>query len=990
MTRYFVILLALLAVQRISFGQSVTIGIGSGSSTAGSTITLPITLASAGGAQPAGLQWSFGYSSDITSVTVVAGPSATNAAKSVSCSGNNCLILGFNSTTIADGTVATATFQIASNPSTTSIPIQITGAVASTAAGISIPASGGTGTISLPAPPPSVSVGVSPSSSTLTASQSRLFTATVTGSANTSVTWSMNPSVGTLSNGLYTAPSVINAPQSVIVTATSLADSSKSASATVQLTPTVSIGVSPPNSNLTPSQSTLFTATVTGGANTSVTWSMSPPVGTLSNGFYTAPSVINAPQSVTVTATSVADSTKSASATVQLTPAAGVSVGVSPQSANLTASQTRQFTATVTGNANTSVTWSMSPSVGTLSNGLYTAPSVINTAQWVTITATSVADAIKSASSMVQLTPTASVSVGVSPQSANLTASQTMQFTANVTGNANTSVTWSMSPSVGSLSNGFYMAPSVIKSAQSITITATSLADSSKFASATVQLTPTAVGVSIGVSPLSATLAALQTTQFTATVTGNANTSVTWSMTPAIGTLSNGLYTAPSAISTAQWITITATSIVDVSKSASATVQLVPNGGTGAVGAVIITSPTSQPTFSSSQGTINLGGTAPEHTTQVIWATDQGVQGQAVGTTTWAVNWIALRNGANRITITARDDAGNQSGAAITVVFSAPTIVTTSLPDGQLGKPYSHMLAAVGGTPPFTWSAVSTPNGLTLTEDGLITGTPSTAGTFTLNLKVQDSTQLSATAAIKLHIDNGLVLLSAASLKPGPVAPDSMVTFFGGQLASGAQSATEQPLPTTLGDCTVTVKDANGVERAAGLYYVSPNQINFKIPTDTAAGPATITATSGDQTQTLGNVNIATVSPGLFFVNSDGLAAADLTRVNGDNTSYEAIAQLDNTTNLFVAVPIDLGSDTDKVYLTLYGTGLRNRPSLDSVHVLIANTPLLVDYAGPSTASDGLDLVRVLLPKELRGTGMASVAITVNGISSNSVTILIK
>src|SRR5665213_3309584 len=402
MTRYFVILLALLAVQRISFGQSVTIGIGSGSSTAGSTITLPITLASAGGAQPAGLQWSFGYSSDITSVTVVAGPSATNAAKSVSCSGNNCLILGFNSTTIADGTVATATFQIASNPSTTSIPIQITGAVASTAAGISIPASGGTGTISLPAPPPSVSVGVSPSSSTLTASQSRLFTATVTGSANTSVTWSMNPSVGTLSNGLYTAPSVINAPQSVIVTATSLADSSKSASATVQLT------------------------------------------------------------------------------------------------------------------------------------------------------------------------PTASVSVGVSPQSANLTASQTMQFTANVTGNANTSVTWSMSPSVG--------------------------------------------------------------------------------------TLSNGLYTAPSAISTAQWITITATSIVDVSKSASATVQLVPNGGTGAVGAVIITSPTSQPTFSSSQGTINLGGTAPEHTTQVIWATDQGVQGQAVGTTTWAVNWIALRNGANRITITARDE----------------------------------------------------------------------------------------------------------------------------------------------------------------------------------------------------------------------------------------------------------------------------------------------------------------------------------------------
>ena len=225
MTRYLP-LLALLGVQSMSFGQSVTLGIGSGSGTAGSTIDLPITLASSGGAQTAGLQWSFTYSSDITSVTVVAGTSATNAGKSITCSGNSCLLAGFNSTTMADGTVAIATFQIAANPSTNSIPIQITSAVASTAVGNSIPASGGTGTISVPgAPPPSVSVGVSPSSTTLGASQSKLFTATVTGNANTGVTWSLTPAIGSLSNGLYTAPSVISTPQSVTVTATSVADS---------------------------------------------------------------------------------------------------------------------------------------------------------------------------------------------------------------------------------------------------------------------------------------------------------------------------------------------------------------------------------------------------------------------------------------------------------------------------------------------------------------------------------------------------------------------------------------------------------------------------------------------------------------------------------------------------------------------------------------------------------------------------------------------
>jgi uncharacterized protein (TIGR03437 family) len=340
--------------------------------------------------------------------------------------------------------------------------------------------------------------------------------------------------------------------------------------------------------------------------------------------------------------------------------------------------------------------------------------------------------------------------------------------------------------------------------------------------------------------------------------------------------------------------------------------------------------------------------------------------------------------------VTARDTGGNQNSVAINVMVSTPVIVMTSLPDAQLGKPYSSQLSALGGTAPFTWSAASVPNGLTLNKDGSITGTPGAEGTFTLNVTVQDSLQVSSSAAIKLRVDNGLVLESAASLKAGPVAPDSMVTVFGGQLASGAQTATVQPLPTTLGDCTVTVTDANGVARAAGLYYVSPNQINFKIPTDTAVGTATITVVTGDQTQTLGNLTITATSPGLFFLNTDGLAAADLTRVSGNNTTYGSIAQLDSTTNLFVAVPIDLGADTDKVYLTFYGTGMRYRSSLDSVQVLIGNVSVQPDFVGASTTSDGLDLVHVLLPTSLRGSGTANVAVVVNGVSSNGVRVVIK
>jgi len=81
----------------------------------------------------------------------------------------------------------------------------------------------------------------------------------------------------------------------------------------------ISVNVTPPSITLTGSQTQQFTASVTGSSNQSVTWSYSPEIGTLTtNGFYTAPEAI-ASQTVTITATSGADETKSASATVTLT-----------------------------------------------------------------------------------------------------------------------------------------------------------------------------------------------------------------------------------------------------------------------------------------------------------------------------------------------------------------------------------------------------------------------------------------------------------------------------------------------------------------------------------------------------------------------------------------------------------------------------------------------------------------------------------------------
>lgn len=235
-----------------------------------------------------------------------------------------------------------------------------------------------------------------------------------------------------------------------------------------------------------------------------------------------------------------------------------VGVTISPTSATIAASQTQQFTVTVTGTTNNAVTWSASG--GTVSSsGLYTAPA---TSGAYTVTATSVADTTQSASATV--TVTSGVLVTISPATASVKTSATQQFTATVTGSSNKSVTWTATG--GSVSTGgLYTAPAT---AGTYTVTATSAADASKSASATVTVTSAAVSVTI--SPTSASVLTGATQQFTATVTGSSNASVAW--TASAGTISAaGLYTAPA---TAGTYTVTATSNADTTKSAAAIVTV--------------------------------------------------------------------------------------------------------------------------------------------------------------------------------------------------------------------------------------------------------------------------------------------------------------------------------------------------------------------------------------------------------------------------------
>ena len=258
-------------------------------------------------------------------MSVALGPTASAAGKSIICSGNTCLLYGANSQTIGNGIVGVLTFQLAGGASG-NLAVQLGSASAASSAGDSIPVGTTGGVIAVTGS--SVSVAVSPNVVSLGASQTQQFTATVSGgSGNTAVSWTLSPNVGTISStGLYTAPATITTQQSVVVKATSVADTTKSANANVTLRAGVSVGVSPATASLSAGQTQQFTATVSGGSgNTAVSWTLSPNVGTISStGLYIAPATITTQQSVVVKATSVADTTKSASATLTLLPPGSV------------------------------------------------------------------------------------------------------------------------------------------------------------------------------------------------------------------------------------------------------------------------------------------------------------------------------------------------------------------------------------------------------------------------------------------------------------------------------------------------------------------------------------------------------------------------------------------------------------------------------------------------------------------------------------------
>jgi hypothetical protein len=480
-----------------------------------------------------------------------------------------------------------------------------------------------------------VSVSVTPLTASILLGNTQAFMPTVAGATDTGVSWSVNgvpggtALTGTISpNGVYTAPQVLPTLTAITITAQSIADPTERASATITTLSDITVSLTPSAIGVELGALQPFRAAIVsaGQPSTAVRWSISDAAclsacGSLdANGNYIAPQILPTPATVTLTAQSLADSSKQASATITIT--SNFSLRLSAPSSIASGGSgliAATFTPVAGSSPATALSWTLSgpgcigANCGVLAvvttqalgggamstSATYTAPVSPPSPNTVTITVTPQADPTKKAQAALSIQP--GVGVTLVPGAATLAGNRRITLTAQVFGTTNSAVTWT----VNGIANGTgtvgqvcivastpcqplsagnnlqvdYQAPGAMPAPDPVTVRATSVADATR--SATAQITVINRDV-VTVLPSTVTLAPLAVQQFSATVLGAGNQSVIWqiqgnacSAAGACGAIdANGIYTAPGSAPSPATFNVVAVATDDPSQTGIANLTI--------------------------------------------------------------------------------------------------------------------------------------------------------------------------------------------------------------------------------------------------------------------------------------------------------------------------------------------------------------------------------------------------------------------------------
>jgi uncharacterized protein (TIGR03437 family) len=240
-------------------------------------------------------------------------------------------------------------------------------------------------------------------------------------------------------------------------------------------------------------------------------------------------------------------------------------------------------------------------------------------------------------------------------------------------------------------------------------------------------------------------------------------------------------------------------------------------------------------------------------------------------------------------------------------------------------------------------------------------------------------------------INPGGVLNTAGSPSSGAIAPGSLVSIFGSNLASSMALSDSVPLSTTVGSVNVTIGGF-----AAPIQSVSANQINvqtpWETPTSDVAGPAAVVVTSGGTASAPVNVTVAASAPAIYniggqaqAVNGDGTLAAPANSIPGIST-HPALIGDPNGIVIFVT---GMGA-VDSAIVDGANSSDLTRNTLATPVVTIGGMPAQITFSGLSPQFVGVNQINVMIPAGTPTGPAVPLQIQINGtISSNLVTIAV-
>ncbi|ULA62413.1 MAG: hypothetical protein LZF86_20010 [Nitrospira sp.] len=158
------------------------------------------------------------------------------------------------------------------------------------------------------------------------------------------------------------------------------------------------------------------------------------------------------------------------------------------------------------------------------------------------------------------------------------------------------------------------------------------------------------------------------------------------------------------------------------------------------------------------------GGTSP-----LNWAIVAGTlpQNLVLNTTTGVISGTPTASGTSSFTVRVTDTTGQADQQALSILINPaapPSITTTSLPGGTVSLAYNETLRATGGTGNLVWnrSAGSLPANLTLSQTGIISGTPTNTGTSNFTVRVTDALSQTDTQSLSITVTTALTITTTS------------------------------------------------------------------------------------------------------------------------------------------------------------------------------------------------------------------------------------